>query len=313
VGGSYTQINTWTTSANNSQFTPGVSLGLAAGDPASTTLFSAANFPGSNATNQSDAGALYALLTGRVASITKNVILDDAIRKYGAFQPVVKNRQREFGMFLQDSWRVRQGLTFNYGLRAEFQNPPVNVNGVYTRPGCAGVWGVSGVGNLFAPGVLTGSLPLYSQVSSNDTGFDLAPLYAPSVGIAWIVPKSNFGPLAWLVGRSGQSVLRLGYSINSVREDASTFSVWNTNQGRTLSVSVDPGNFPKEFGTPGSVLFRNALPSRVAPVDPTFRCPSQRAAASPISIRTCESDTCRAGTSGSSASSPKTPSWRFAT
>jgi hypothetical protein len=269
VGASFTQINSWTSSANNSQFTPGISLALAAGDPASA-IFNATNFPGSNATNQADAGALYALLTGRVASITKNVILDDATRKYGAFQPVVKNRQREAGMYFQDSWRILPGLTLNYGLRAELQNPPINLNGVYTRPGYAGVWGVSGVGDLFAPGVLTGTAPSFNLVPAGDTGFSLAPIYAPSLGLAWVVPKSNFKPLSWLVGHDGQSVLRAGYAINSVREDASTFAVWNTNQGRTVSVSVDPGNFPTVFGAPGSVLFRNPLPARVAPTDPTF-------------------------------------------
>ena len=37
----------------------------------------------------------------------------------------------------------------NYGVRWDRQNPPVNLNNVYTRPGYAGVWGVSGIGNLF--------------------------------------------------------------------------------------------------------------------------------------------------------------------
>jgi outer membrane receptor protein involved in Fe transport len=68
------------------------------------------------------------------------VILDDATKKYGAFQPIVKNRQREIGIFVQDSWRLRPGLTFNYGIRFDLQNPPINLNGVYTRPGYEGVW-----------------------------------------------------------------------------------------------------------------------------------------------------------------------------
>ena len=69
-----------------------------------------------------------------------------------ANQPIVRNQQREFGLYIQDSWRVSSRLTFNYGVRWDRQNPPVNLNGVYTRPGYAGVWGVSGVGNLFSPG-----------------------------------------------------------------------------------------------------------------------------------------------------------------
>ncbi|HEV8146283.1 MAG TPA: carboxypeptidase regulatory-like domain-containing protein [Bryobacteraceae bacterium] len=268
-GGSFTQVNTWSSSANNSQFTPGVTFSLAAGDPVTTALFNATNFPGSNATNQGDAGALYALLTGRVSSITRNVILDADTKKYGAFQPVVKNRQRESGIFVQDSWRVRPNLTFNYGIRLDLQAPPINLNGVYTRVGYAGAWGISGVGNLFMPGTLTGKTPEYRQITDGETGFDLHPLYAPSVGLAWVLPKSSFKPLGWLIGRDGESVLRAGYSINSVREDGSTFSVWNTNQGRTVSLSVDPAGFPTIFGAPGSVLFRNPLPSRAIP-EPSF-------------------------------------------
>ena len=51
---------------------------------------------------------------------------------------------------------MRPGLTLNYGLRWDMQRPPVNLNGVYTRPGYEGVWGISGVGNLFSPGTITG-------------------------------------------------------------------------------------------------------------------------------------------------------------
>ena len=74
-------------------------------------------------------------------------------------QPIVRNHQREIGLYFQDSWRLHPRLTFNYGVRWDRQNPPVNLNSVYTRPGYAGVWGVSGVGNLFKPGILAGSVP----------------------------------------------------------------------------------------------------------------------------------------------------------
>src|SRR6185369_5451573 len=41
-------------------------------------------------------------------------------------------------------------------------------------------------------------------------------------------------------------------------------------QGRTVTLTIDPTNFPKEFGAPGSVLYRGALPSRVAPTTPSY-------------------------------------------
>jgi Carboxypeptidase regulatory-like domain len=269
TGFAFTQINTWTTSASGTQFIPGATFSIAAGDPAAN-VFAATNLPGSTTTNQSDAAAMYALLTGRVSSIARSVVLDDATKKYGAFQPIVKNRQRESAIFVQDAWRIRNGLTFNYGMRVDMQFAPINLNGVYTRPGFAGLYGISGVGNLFAPGTLTGSVPQYNLTGDSETGYSMKPLWAPSVGLAWVVPKTSFKPAAILLGHEGSTVLRAGYSINSVREDGSTFSVWNTNQGRTVTTSVDPANFASIFGAPGSVLFRNPLPARVAPTDPSF-------------------------------------------
>src|SRR5204862_911557 len=110
----------------------------------STNICTTANFPGASTTQLADAGQLYALLTGRLSAVTRSVVLDDQSHKYGAFQPIVKNRAREIGLYVQDGWRIKNGLTFNYGVRFDKQNPPVNLNGVYTRPTYAGLWGVSG-------------------------------------------------------------------------------------------------------------------------------------------------------------------------
>ena len=271
-GGSFTQVNAWTTSANGTQIVPTVQFGIATGDPVitgATNIFNATNFPGANGTDtQTNAPVLYALLTGRVSAINRSVVLDEKTRQYGKFQPVVRNRQREFGLYVQDSWKARPGLTLSYGVRWEHQNAPVNLNTIYTRPGYEGVWGVSGVGNLFKPGTLTGQVPIYNGIAQGESGFDSKLQLSPSFGFAWQLPKLE-GPLAWIVGRN--SAIRGGYAINTLREDASTFSLWAQNQGRAITVNVDPNNFPANFGAAGSVLFRDAvLPSRVAPTNPTF-------------------------------------------
>ena len=272
-GGSFTQVNAWTSSVNGTQIIPTLSFAPATGDPittGATNIFTAANFPGANATDmQTNAPALYALLTGRVGSINRSVILDDQTKQYGAFPPVVKNQQREFGLYFQDSWRLHSRLTFNYGVRWDRQNPPVNLNGVYTRPGYAGVWGVSGVGNLFKPGTLTGQVPVFNATAAGEAGYaSRNKQFSPSVGLAWQVPSAS-GPLGWIFGKG--AVIRAGYAINTIREDASTLALWGGNQGRTITLNVDPTNFPAQFGAPGSVLFRNpTLPSRVAPTTPSF-------------------------------------------
>jgi hypothetical protein len=273
-GGSFTQVNAWTTSSNGTQFIPTISFGVVAGDPVitgGTNIFTAANFPGATTADlQTNAPALYALLTGRVSAINRSVILDEKTHTYGANQPIVRNQQRQFGLYAQDSWRVSSSLTFNYGVRWDRQNPPVNLNGVYTRPGYDGVWGVSGVGNLFAPGVLTGAAPVFNLVPPGTAGFEQHLQFSPSVGMAWVLPKTEMKPLSWLIGKSGQTVVRAGYAINTIREDASTFATWGANQGRTLSLNIDPTATPADFGAPGSVLFRNALPAKTAPVNPSF-------------------------------------------
>ena len=273
-GGSFTQVNSWTTSVNGTQIIPTVSFGVATGDPiitGSTNIFTAANFPGASATDmQTNAPALYALLTGRVSAINRSVVADEATRQYGPNQPVVRNHQREFGLYYQDSFRVHPRLTVNYGVRWDRQNPPVNLNNVYSRPGYAGVWGVSGIGNLFSPGTLSGQVPVYNATAPGEAGYAIRNnQFSPSIGLAWQVPASS-GPLEWLLGKN--AVLRAGYAINTIREDASTFAVWNTNQGRTLTLNVDPTNTPANFGPAGSVLFRqSSLPVRTPPTPtPTY-------------------------------------------
>ena len=66
-------------------------------------------FPGATSTQLSDAGALYALLTGRVASIGRSVAYDGTA--YKNVPPTERNRQYEWGAFVQDSWRVTSDLT----------------------------------------------------------------------------------------------------------------------------------------------------------------------------------------------------------
>jgi hypothetical protein len=270
-GFSFTQVNTWNTSFNNNQFVPGVTFNTLSIDPILSSVFVASNFPGATAADlQTNAPQLYALLTGRVSAINRTVVLDDETRKYGAFPPVVRNRQREFGFYGQDSWRVNSRFTLNYGLRVAKQNPPVNLNGIYTRVGYEGIWGVSGVGNLFKPGTLAGQVPQIRLAEAGEAGYKQRLQMSPSLGFAYMLPKTSFKPLAILIGKSGQSVLRAGYAISTLREDAGSFSVWGGNRGRNFTVNLDPATFPAEFGPAGSVLFRNPLPSRTAPTTPSF-------------------------------------------
>ena len=116
-GGNFTQINAWSASANSSLLNT-VALGQATGDPdntGTTSLFTTANFPGASATQLSDAANLYAILAGRVSSVTSSAVLSEQTRTYGPNYSVDRDHMREFGLFAPDTWRATNNLTVTIG------------------------------------------------------------------------------------------------------------------------------------------------------------------------------------------------------
>src|SRR6185503_5734152 len=100
--------------------------------------------------------------------ITADARLNETSGKYEYLAAGVQRGQlTEFGGFIQDQWRARPNLTLNYGLRYEYQFPFVSRNNSYATATIADLWGVSGVGNLFKPGTLTGKVPQYQNLTSN--------------------------------------------------------------------------------------------------------------------------------------------------
>jgi hypothetical protein len=259
-GGEFTQVNSWQLIASTDTM-PTITFGAATGDPILNT-FVGANMPLSTTTNQSDAATLYFLLTGRVSSIGKQLVLDEKTHQYGANPPIDRNMQREYGGYVQDTWRAMRNLTINLGLRFEKQGAYQNLNGLYSRVGYNALWGLSGVGNLFSPGTLTGVTPTFVQQQGNN--YNTPPAWAPSVGLAWQVPKMD-GIFAKIFGdHEGASVVRAGYAMSTVREGQQLFiSLWGLNQGITQTASVSNSTTPADFGAAGSVLFRQAtLPTK---------------------------------------------------
>ena len=239
---------------------PAITFGLDTNDPASA-MFTAANLPGASSTDLTNARNLYALLTGRVTTITASAFTSEETGKYtylGDFTQ--RSRQRTAGFFVQDSWRFRPNLTINAGVRWELQFPFTAQNSNYTQATYEGVWGVSGVGNLFKPGTLTGSVTQFTPFPKGTHAYNTDwNNIGPSIGVAWS-PSIKGGFLRRLVGESGQTVFRGGYSIAFVREGSDVFNaVIGGNPGGTLTAnrSVALGNL-----TAGT-LFRN--PAGLAP------------------------------------------------
>src|SRR5262249_57794866 len=137
---------------------PRVSFGVQSTDPI-LALFNSTNFPNSSSSDLTNAENLYAMLTGRVSSITQSVVLGEQSKTYGPNPTVSRYRQREFGLFVQDTWKVKPSLTLSYGFRLENQYPFRSFNNTFTRPGYDGLFGVSGVNNLFQPNASGGAVP----------------------------------------------------------------------------------------------------------------------------------------------------------
>lgn len=269
-GFSFLRVNSYTQSFST-QLIPRINLGVAGGDPVnfgSTNIFTPANFPNSNSAQRAQAATLYAILTGRISSINRTASLNEETKKYDFTPFTERNHQSVYSLYLQDSWRVRPALTLNYGLRWEFEPSPVNDNQVYTRTGYEGLFGVSGVGNLFRPGLFAGEPTRFRLLAEGEEAFRTRLLdVAPSFGFAWTPPRGR-GLLGRLVGGGGRTVVRGGYSIALTREGFNAFnSMFGLNEGPTITLDSSPAVTPFVFPA-GSVLFRDSsFPARALPPD----------------------------------------------
>ncbi|MGA7785602.1 MAG: carboxypeptidase-like regulatory domain-containing protein, partial [Candidatus Acidiferrales bacterium] len=252
--------------------TGNVSFGINQGvDPADSIMFAPANVPGIGGNDLGNAESLYASLTGRVNGYSNNVYWSPKTNNFLTGAPSVDHiRQNEFGVYGNDSWRLRPTLTFNWGLRWEYQGAPYDTYNQYFLNTVSDIWGVSGVGNLFKPGVLGGVGNNYPNtgnpadtgiIYNNDANQSWYNKYyrglAPSVGFAW-QPAISWRPWKAVFGGAGRTVIRAGYSIAYSREglDSGVFGIIGSNPGYfggqsanpTGTSSVSPGLF-----FPGSV------------------------------------------------------------
>jgi hypothetical protein len=131
-------------------------------------------------------------------------------------QPVPRHfATDEYDLYIQDSWKIRPTLTFNYGLRYELMSPVGETAGQEVMPTIQ-------LGQWFTQRGINAAQGIPSNVSPN-ISFDLAgPAYgrssyygwqtknfAPRISLAWS-PNSSSGFLAKLFGANGKSVIRAG-------------------------------------------------------------------------------------------------------
>jgi len=282
-GGSFTSIKfeNWD---NPGGVVPTILFATNSNDPAYGMLSeTSGNYPGGiNSTQATYARQLYAILTGRVSQVTGTYVLTDD----GTYQYIDERWQKggmdEIGLFMSDSWRLRPDLTLTAGLRYEIQLPFKPATSGWSRlEDPAMVYGLSGEGNLFNPGSMTGTTPIFVQYETGDHAYNTDwNNLAPSVGVAWR-PNLGSGILASIL--SEEPVFRGGYSVSYDRYGTGDFTArFGANPGSTRAGtrSLALGN----LGTDGlPVLLRE--PGRLGPpVAPTLEYPFSPATNESVNI-----------------------------
>ena len=256
-----------------------ISLALSNGsDPAFTPIqnvipTSGVDTPGNLNGAQGDVRAMYAWLNGRITSASSALPKDPATGLYD--KPGTYNLDEAGlggGFYVQDSWRVKPGLTFNYGLRWDMIGDQHDVKNGYTGPSVADLFGPSGYLNVFQPGANSGPQnPMYTT-SGHKYHSNLV-LPQPQVGFAWN-PSRPDGFLGKIFGDS-KTVIRGSYTIKNYTEGGQNFwqaasnSGYNFFNGGSLSASTTLGpNFPQNFAYGTQHLTSPTTPC----TNPVFNC-----------------------------------------
>ena len=238
-----------------------ISLGLNTFDPAFNPLTALVptnktdpNYPGNFTGAQGDVRSMYAWLNGRVTNASGALPVNRATGGYGP--PGTYNLDEAGfggGFYVQDSWRARPGLTFNYGLRWDMIGDQHDVKNGYTGPSATDLFGSSGYMNIFQPGANSGNPnPLYTT-SGHKYHANLV-LPQPQIGFAWN-PSQTDGVWGKILG-GGKTVIRGSYTLKNYTEGGQNFWQAASNSGynffnsesTTASNSVGP-----QFFAPGTV------------------------------------------------------------
>jgi hypothetical protein len=240
IGGNFT---TYDLVRDDQTLVPQIDFDVVQGDPA-LAMFTTANFPGASTTNLTNAQRLYAVLTGRVSQVSGTARLNETTGRYEYLgQGFQRARQRQIGLWLQDSWHMGPNFTLNYGARYDLTFPFVALNNTYSIGDLDDVYGVSGVGNIFKPGTLTGQPPTFRQLAENEQPYPMDwNNISPSVGFAW-TPNARSGFLRRLTGSNpGDFAVRAGFSRAYTRLGLSDFtSRVSDNPGVSLAVNRSLG------------------------------------------------------------------------
>jgi hypothetical protein len=243
-------------------------LGLAPGDPALSAFTNGGSnptLPAASSANLAEAQQLYAVLTGRLASVTGSSSYDIKTKTYSTPGQLSEYPLDEVstavGFFAEDSWKIRPSFTINYGLRWDLTGAQHDLTGAYHSASPSAIYGPSGIGNLFNPGSLKGDMNPAITASTNPYNpWKVTP--QPAIGFAWS-PKPSDGVWKSVFGTDG-TVIRGGFALRRFTEPYQYF--WDA--------ATDYGSFYYQFfflnanntgqgGTfaPGSLSLGDSLPA----------------------------------------------------
>jgi hypothetical protein len=219
---------------------------------------------------------LYALLTGRITSVSVSTNVDEKTHEYKQFSEGMQRYAfTTFGLYAQDSFRIRPSLTLNYGLRWQFDGDIHSGNDLLSQPSGANFYGPST--GLFQPGVLSSNQnPQFELVIHPYKRDYVNP--APNFGFAWNPSSDRGGWLGKLIG-DRKTVLRGAYSITFYNEGLNSISN-SLSGGRGLTQTGTATN-GVQFA-PGTLNLRDPAPT--IPVSPAkFGFPiAQNSFSSPV-------------------------------
>jgi hypothetical protein len=236
--------------ANVLNYVPYLSFGVDSSE-AAYGMFNSSNasLMGASSTDYGNARNLYAFLTGRVSQIYQYSYINSAGQYVVNGDAAQQAHERELGLYVQDSWKIRPDLTVSYGVRYELQMPFIMDNAYFSRPiDFCNTYGVSGCAadglsaNLFNPGSFNGTASQLRAFGNNEKAYNTPKKnWAPSVGAAWR-PHLTRGGLAQKI-LSADPVFRAGYSKSYIREGIyAVTALYGANPGGSMTAVRNMSN-----------------------------------------------------------------------
>jgi hypothetical protein len=186
-------------------------------------------FPGGiSSTDFNNATSILAALTGPIASVDETFNAKDKSSGLLRGQTITQNYQYwSVGPYIGDTWRLRQNLTINLGLRYEFVSVPVEKNGLLQLP-------VGGLEALRNPNATVdaasgGGRPLFKNDWNN---------FAPSFSFAWDPFKK------------GKTSIRGGYGISYVIDNNISTIDNAANRGFSQAITLNGTSGTLSSGVP---------------------------------------------------------------